>query len=72
MGVLFEDEGLAGKLRRQFELEKSPDTSYELSLRHRRLHWRSDHHDYDHEPEAGFWRRALAFLVRYLPIESQL
>ncbi|MER9332882.1 phospholipase D family protein [Mesorhizobium sp. M0293] len=76
MGVLFEDEKLVAELRRQFQSEISPETSYRLELRNNVLHWhgrdegRVQH--YIHEPEAGIYRRILAVLVRHLPIESQL
>ena len=76
MGVLFEDEKLVAQLRHRFHAEISPEASYRLELKNNALHWhgcdegRFQH--YTHEPEAGFFRRILAALVRHLPIESQL
>lgn len=76
MGVLFEDKRLVAELRQRFQSEISPESSYRLELKNNVLRW----HGYDegkpqryfHEPEAGIFRRILAALVRYLPIESQL
>jgi len=76
MGVFFEDPTLAGELQALFRREIAPDTSYHLSLERGRIHWRGEDDgamcDYTHEPEASVWRRMIALLVRYLPIESQL
>lgn len=76
MGVLFEDAKLVAELRDRFQSEISPEASYRLELKHNVLHWHGcdggKMQDYTHEPEAGFFRRILAGLVRYLPIESQL
>lgn len=76
MGVLFEDEQLVGELRQFFQTEISPETSYRLELKNNVLHWHGCDEgkvqDYTHEPEAGIFRRALAALVRHLPVESQL
>ena len=77
MGVLFEDETLARKLRERFEQEKSPSTSYRVVLRAGRLHWLGNDddeipRDYAHEPDAGIMRRLVATVVRFLPLESQL
>ena len=76
MGVLFEDEKLAGQLRRRIERETSPQSSYAVSLAQGRLRWDGIYEDkprtFTHEPEASFSRRLLAQLVSWLPIESQL
>jgi putative cardiolipin synthase len=76
MGVLFEDEHLVAELRHHFQTEIAPEASYRLELRNKVLHWhgcdQGRMQDYAHEPEAGIYRRVLAFFVRYLPIESQL
>jgi putative cardiolipin synthase len=76
MGVLFEDADLAGELSRRFQKEKAPQTSYALSLKRKRLSWRGIYkgreRQFASEPEAGFFRRLTARIVRYLPIESQL
>ncbi|MEQ1953270.1 phospholipase D family protein [Mesorhizobium sp. CN2-181] len=76
MGVLFEDEGLTAELNERIEGEKAPRTSYRVSLEGGHLRWRDevdgDICSYRHEPGAGIYRKALARLVRHLPIESQL
>ncbi len=76
MGVLFEDAKLVAELRNRFQSEISPEASYRLELKGNVLHWHGCDEgklqDYTHEPEAGFFRRILASLVRHLPIESQL
>jgi cardiolipin synthase C len=76
MGVLFEDEQLAAELRAIIRRERSPRTSYRLSLSHSRLSWETQAagriRRFQREPEAGVWRRLLAGVVRWLPIESQL
>jgi len=76
MGVLFEDERLAAELARIISAERSPRTSYRLSLSGPRLTWEARANGrtrrLHREPEAGFARRLLAGIVRYLPIESQL
>lgn len=76
MGVLFEDEKLVAELRKQFKSEISPEASYRLELKNNVVHWHGCDEgrlqNYTHEPEVGIFRRILAALVRYLPIESQL
>jgi len=76
MGVLFEDERLAGELRAIIRRERSPRTSYRLSLSRARLNWETQSAGrikrFHREPGAGVWRRLLAGVVRWLPIESQL
>lgn len=76
MGVLFEDAELVGELRRSFQAEISPETSYRLELKNNVLHWhgcdQGKLQEYTDEPEAGIFRRILAALVRHLPVESQL
>ncbi|MER8441486.1 phospholipase D family protein, partial [Mesorhizobium sp. M1312] len=64
------------ELRRFFQAEISPETSYRLELKNDVLHWhgcdQGKLQEYTHEPEAGIFRRVLAALVRHLPVESQL
>ena len=76
MGVLFEDEKLVAELRQHFQAEIALEASYRLELKNNLIHWHGCDQgrlkDYTHEPEAGIFRRILAALVRYLPIESQL
>lgn len=76
MGVLFEDAGLVAELRELFRQETAPDTSFHLELRDGRLRWFGEEdnvvREFSREPEASIFRRLIAGLVRYLPIESQL
>jgi putative cardiolipin synthase len=76
MGVLFEDEGLTAELDERIDGEKASQTSYSVVLEGGRLRWRDDVdgtiRTYRHEPDAGVYRKCLAKLIRYLPIESQL
>ena len=76
MGVLFEDERLVAQLRQRFERERSPQASYEVTLRGGSLLWTGvddgEMRQYTSEPEASLSRRLLAALVRFLPIELQL
>jgi len=74
--VLFHDEALVAELRRRFDHEILPQTSYAVTLRDGRLVWtgidQGQMLQFTREPEASLSRRALALLVRHLPIESQL
>ena len=76
MGVLFEDEKLVAELRHRFKSEIAPEASYRLELKNEVLRWHGSDEGrpqtYTREPEASWFRRILAALVRYLPIESQL
>jgi putative cardiolipin synthase len=76
MGGLDEDEQLASELRGIIRRERSPRTSYRLSLSRARLSWETQSagriRRFRREPEAGVLRRLLAGVVRWLPIESQL
>ncbi|TIX34420.1 MAG: hypothetical protein E5V36_28420 [Mesorhizobium sp.] len=64
------------ELRRRFEREKSPQTSYQLVLDKGALRWLGiadgEMRQYSREPEASLYRRIVAALVGCLPIESQL
>ncbi|MBP1860869.1 phospholipase D family protein [Rhizobium herbae] len=76
MGVLFTHPALVTEVEAIFDEETSPENSFRLSLDKGRLRW----HDSEgsaprvlyREPEAGFWRRLTAGIIRILPIESQL
>ena len=76
MGVLFDDVQLGGQLRALFERSSAPQASYRVYLENGTLRW-ADAAEvggrvWAREPEAGFWRRALVSVMRWLPIESQL
>ena len=76
MGVLFSDATLAGQLRALFRRSASPQASYRLYLEGGTLRWADEAgaggRTWARDPEAGFWRRALVVVARWLPIESQL
>lgn len=76
MGVIFHDKRLVAQLREHFAAERDPDVSYRLSLRNNLLHWHRAEGEKivraGREPKAGIARRLLAYVVRWLPIESQL
>ncbi len=54
----------------------SPQTSYRLAVEQDRLSWTTEDGAAPrvlyHEPDAGAWRRMMAFLIGLLPIEDQL
>jgi putative cardiolipin synthase len=76
MGVLFENEGLASELQGLFEHDMSPSTSYRVWLERGRLLWEGIDSGrirrFSSEPKASLRRRLVAFIVRWLPMESQL
>ena len=74
MGVLFTDEQLTAEVDAIFAEQIAPAKSYRLLLKGRRLVWSEGAREAssDIEPRAGFWRRVVARIVRWLPIESQL
>lgn len=75
MGVIFEDPDLVAALLAHFEAERDPDISYRLTLEGNRLRWNRSKGEKKlryGEPKASIGRRLLAFIVRWLPIESQL
>ena len=81
IGVWIESPELAGGVAEEFqrrisreafhlELVKDPQTGQERILWHG---WENGREvTFDKEPHAGFWRRLGVFLVRWLPIESQI
>lgn len=76
MGVLFEQPALVAEMRQLFRADTAPEVSYELSLEDGGLHWNGKRDGkprrLGHEPDASPSRRALAFIVGLLPIQSQL
>lgn len=76
MGVIFDDPELVGQLVDLIDKERSRRTSYRLFLDGRRLLWEGyrdgELTQFRSEPEAGLWRRVIAGVIRYLPVESQL
>ncbi|PZF78226.1 phospholipase D family protein [Aestuariivirga litoralis] len=76
MGLLFSCPRLVQQLKSAFETQMGRDFSYGLMLRHGHLLWseRKNGRDLDHasEPEAPLRRSLPAWLISWLPIESQL
>jgi putative cardiolipin synthase len=69
MGVLVQHAALARMVRRQHRRLAAPVRSWKLALVKGRLTWEGSKRS---EPDATFRRRCLAWLVRWLPVESQL
>ncbi len=72
MGLLVEDATIALRIDQVFELETTPEWSYEVHLRDDALVWTAGDLSYEDEPEASRVRRLIAGIVRYLPIKRQL
>ena len=72
MGIIFENPDLVAEIRAVFAEEISPALSYRVVLRDGALAW--EDHDLIHtrDPKASLWRRAFAWVVGILPLESQL
>ncbi|OLP58504.1 cardiolipin synthase [Xaviernesmea oryzae] len=76
MGVLITCPDLIADIDAIFTAETAPVNSFRLALEGRKLIW-SDEQAHRarrlrREPEAGFWRWAIAAVIGVLPIESQL
>ncbi|MDH5829276.1 phospholipase D family protein [Luteimonas sp. M1R5S18] len=77
MGVLFDEPALAIALREEYQRLSGPDHSYWVYLDSEdRLRWLDRAADppvvLEHEPETSWWQRALARVIGWLPVESQL
>jgi putative cardiolipin synthase len=77
MGVLFREATIVGQMRELFREETGPQMSYAVRLdADGKLLWESEEDGglriSRREPEAGLTRRAVAAIVSWLPIESQL
>ena len=76
MGLLFDCPDAAAELEALYRTKTSPRIAYRLDLAGGRLRWHDDAaqppRTWDREPEAGFWSRALARAIGWLPVESQL
>lgn len=72
-GVLVQQPALAGEMVELFERWTSDDYAYRLSLDEQgRLQWHAEGQTWTREPKAGPTRRIMTWLLRLLPIESQL
>jgi putative cardiolipin synthase len=76
LGVIVDSPELARQVVRAFEEAVEPSNSYRIALEGSALRWHTQQNGgaviLRSEPEAGFWRRATATLLRLLPIESLL
>lgn len=76
IALVIHDAGLGERLVSMFERAARPSSSYHLGLAGDALEWSSEKNDtpvqYDHEPEAGFWRTLKMRLYSILPFEGQL
>jgi putative cardiolipin synthase len=77
MGVLFDDPVLAGQLRQEYLRLASPSQSYWVALGPdgdvRWLERDAQPPQWLYtEPDTGFWLRASARAISWLPLESQL
>lgn len=77
MGVLFDDPTLAAALRREYlKLTAAPMSYWVTTDPDGDLRWldRTARPSalLDHEPDSSLWRRGVAQVLRWLPIESQL
>lgn len=77
MGAFVDHPTLARELRAEHDRLADPARSWRLGLENGRLTWTGIGADgrprlLRHEPAASYRRRAMAWLLRWLPIESQL
>ncbi|MDH5824278.1 phospholipase D family protein [Luteimonas sp. RD2P54] len=77
MGVMFDEPAIAKALREEFRLLASPELAYWVYLNDEgELRWLDNAKDpplvLDTEPDASRLQRAIAWLLRWVPIESQL
>jgi putative cardiolipin synthase len=71
-GVLIEDPVLATELSALFHRQIGPQRAWAVRLEGGELHWNDGMKDWTQEPESTASQRALAWLMRILPVESQL
>jgi len=76
MGVVFQQPGAVGGLRRLFAEETAPGRSYRLALEDGRVVWHDDAASAPRvlraEPRASLRRRLAAWIIGWLPLHSQL
>lgn len=76
MGVLFESQDLVERMDAIFAVETDADSSYPLTLEKGSVRWLKVVDGKNtllrDEPDAGIARRATAWLIKWLPLESQL
>ena len=76
MGILFKDRELTTELLRLYEWKIGRDSAYRVWLQDDELRWddasAKPPRVWTRDPEADWKRRAMATVVRWLPLESQL
>ena len=77
MGLLFQHPGLAADLVKEYRYLARPTLSYEVKLdANGKLLWLDSRSnppaELHKEPDTAAWQRAIATVLRWLPIESQL
>jgi putative cardiolipin synthase len=64
---------LAGAVADDIRYAMEPRNSWKVELNgQQELVWRSEGQEVQHEPEVGFWRRAMSRMLSWLPIEKYL
>jgi cardiolipin synthase C len=71
-GVLVEHPELAAELIRLFEHEVDGTRAWQVTLVDDELNWSDGSRSWTREPEASTSRRVVAWLMKVLPVESQL
>lgn len=72
MGAFVRDIGIAGEVASEHARLAEPAVSWQVVWEDGRIGWREGSETLRREPMAGLWRRALAAIVRRLPVEEQL
>lgn len=76
MGIAFEDGELVAVLRALFRDQIGPEDSWRVSLDDGAMRWQGEvdgvNETYDHDPDTSPFRRAVVWVLQWLPIESQL
>ena len=72
-GVLVDHPALAAELATLFQRETAPDHAWQVTLDAAgRMRWSDGTRTWTREPEATASQRSLAWLMKVLPVESQL
>ena len=76
LGLLFEGPPLLAELRAMFDTLSSPEQAYQVTQTHHALHWDVTRPGLPNmmmvEPESGWSRRAVSWMVGHLPIQKYL
>lgn len=77
MGIIFAEPAIVQALQHEFIMRTNGDYSYQVTLTNDQLHWLDQRNNqqpivWNYDPESKWWQRALATIISYLPIESQL